>query len=266
MDDALPISMSSMMRSAARSSYAQADNGGKGRAVQPGPTPGDNIPVKIEPFEVEDKVPDEGEIEWAVKRLQNNHSRGPSRMRVEHLKGWLAVAQRGEKGETADKEGGGQEDTREGAENWARVVELVQTAFRDRDLAEEANWRAVVLIPKGKKDYQGIGLVEVMWKVVAAILNHRFTASITYHDALHGFRAGQGTGTAIIEAKLLQQLVALREEVLYVIFLDLTKSYDALDRSRCLEILEGYGVGPNARRLLTNYWRGLTMVARAGGY
>ena len=30
----------------------------------------------------------------------------------------------------------------------------------------------------------------------------------------------------------------MREEVLYVIFLDLTKVYDVLDRSRCLEILE----------------------------
>ena len=36
----------------------------------------------------------------------------------------------------------------------------------------------------------------------------------------------------------------MREEVLYVIFLNLTKAYDALDRSRCLDILEGYGVGP----------------------
>ena len=51
-----------------------------------------------------------------------------------------------------------------------------------------------------------------------------------------------------------------------MIFLYLTKAYDALDRSRCLEILEGYGVGPNARRLLTTYWRRLTMVARAAGY
>ena len=58
----------------------------------------------------------------------------------------------------------------------------------------------------------------------------------------------------------------MREEVLYVIFLDLTKAYDALDRSRCMEILEGYGVGPNARRLLKTYWRRLTMVAIAGGY
>ena len=153
-------------------------------------------------------------------------------MRAEHIKGWRAAARRGEKGETTDKEGGGQEDTREGAEKWARVVELVQTAFRDGDLAEEGTWQAVVLIPKGKKDYWGIGLVEVMWKVVVVILNRRFTASITYHDALHGFRAGRGTGTATLEAKLLQQLAPLREEVLYGIFLDLRKAYVALDRSR----------------------------------
>ena len=173
-------------------------------------------------------------------------------MRAEHLKEWLAEARRGEKGETADKAGGGQEDTQEGTENWVRVVELVQTTFRDGDLAEEATCQVVVLIHKGKKDYRGIGLVEVMWKVVAAILNRRFTSSITYHDVLHGFRAGRGTGTATLEAKLLQQLAALREEVLYVIFLDLHKAYETLDRSRCLEILEGYDVSPKARILLTN--------------
>ena len=92
-----------------------------------------------------------------------------------------------------------------------------------------------------------------MWKVVATILNCPFTASITYHDFLHGFRAGRGTCTATLEAKLLQQLAALREEVLYMIFLDLHKAYDTLDRSRCLEILEEYGVGPKARNLLQTY-------------
>ena len=108
--------------------------------------------------------------------------------------------------------------------------------------------------------------MEVMWKVVAEILNRRITASITFHNFLHGFRAGRGTGTATHEAKLLQQLAVLREEILYVIFLDLHKAYDALDSSMCLNILEGYGVGPWDFRLLQTYWRRLTMVAREGGY
>ena len=100
-------------------------------------------------------------------------------------------------------------------------------------------WQAVVLVTEGKKDYCGIGLVEVMWKVVAAFLNRRLTASIAFHNFLHGFQAGRRIGTATLEAKLLHQLEALREEVLYMILLDMHKAYDALERSRYLDILEG---------------------------
>ena len=46
--------------------------------------------------------------------------------------------------------------------------------------------------------------MEVMWKVVVAILNRIFTASIAYHNFLDEFRAGCRTGTATLEAKLLQ--------------------------------------------------------------
>ena len=94
------------------------------------------------------------------------------------------------------------------------MMALVRVSFGEGRLAEEATWQAVVLIPKGKGDYHGIGLVVVVWKVVTEILNRRLTASITYHDYLHGFQAGRGTGTATLEAKLLQQLAATREEVL----------------------------------------------------
>ena len=176
-------------------------------------------------------------------------------MRAEHLKGWLAEAQK-EEAATAksraaegtaeairvpgveDMEGKRETET-EGMTHWGKVVALVREEFGEGRLAEESMWQAVVLIPKGKGEYRGIGLVEVMWKVVTAILNRRITASITYHEILYGFRASCSTVTATIKAKLIQQLVAMREEVLYVIFLDLHKEYYALDRDRCLEILEG---------------------------
>ena len=59
------------------------------------------------------------------------------------------------------------EKTPAGASNWDRVVDLIHTAFREGRLAEESTWQAVALIPKGGKSYRGIGLMEVMWKLVA---------------------------------------------------------------------------------------------------
>ena len=97
------------------------------------------------------------------------------------------------------------------------------------------------------------------------ILNFHFTASTTYHDSLCGFQAGRGTGTANLKVKILQKVTAMREEVLHAIFLDLHKAYDTLDRSRCLDILEVYGMGPRALRPLHRYWYRLQMVARVGG-
>ena len=84
------------------------------------------------------------------------------------------------------------------------------------------------MLPKGGRYYQGIGLVEVVWNAVMVILNFGFAASITYPDSLHGFWSGRGTGTASLEVKLIQKVMATRVEVLYMIFLDIHKWYDAL--------------------------------------
>ena len=122
---------------------------------------------------------------------------------------------------------------------------LIKSAFGEGHLSEESTWQGVVLTHKVGGDYRGIGpgLVEVMWKLVAVILNHQFKASITSHNIFHGFRAGRGTGTATLEAKLLLQLASTREDVLYVIFMDLQKAYGALDREICLYILKGMRSG-----------------------
>ena len=61
--------------------------------------PGENIPVSVEPFPVDDLVSTEYDIEWAVTRLCNHRSGDPSGMRVEHLKGWLATVRKKEREE-----------------------------------------------------------------------------------------------------------------------------------------------------------------------
>ena len=48
----------------------------------------------------------------------------------------------------------------------------------------------IVLVPKGNSgDFRGIGLFEVVWKVIKNIINTRLKCA-PLHDALHGFRPG----------------------------------------------------------------------------
>jgi hypothetical protein len=122
----------------------------------------------------------------------------------------------------------------------------------------------IVLLPKGGGDYRGIGLLNPIWKVVEKVMVYWFTA-LKLHDCLHGGLPQRGTGTAIMEAKLQQQLAWAKQEPLYQIYLDLQKAYDALDRGRYLEILAGYGVGPNLLHLQEQFWDDAKMVCHAGG-
>ena len=61
---------------------------------------------------IDDSVPTEEEVEWAVRRIRGNRSSGPSRMRTKHLREWLREHTLGEvareaamKKEDSDPEG-----------------------------------------------------------------------------------------------------------------------------------------------------------------
>ena len=78
--------------------------------------------------------------------------------------------------------------------------------------------------------------MEVLWKTAVVVLNLCIGKAITFHDVIHILRTSRGMGTTSIKANLIQNLVAIREEVLYEIFLNIHNTYDALDIYRCLGI------------------------------
>ena len=107
--------------------------------------------------------------------------------------------------------------------------------------------------------------MELLGKAISGIINCRLSPSIQFHDVLHAFCAGRRTGPATLEAKLLQKLINLSKIVLRSILIDLSKSYGALYREHCLDILVGYGVGPRTTCILQKYWAQIQMTAKAGG-
>ena len=60
--------------------------------------------------------------------------------------------------------------------------------------------------------------------------------------------------TAIIKAKLAQELASIAEVAFHTVFLDLRKAYDSIDRERTPKILEAYGVGKNLLALIKAFW------------
>jgi hypothetical protein len=157
-------------------------------------------------------------------------------MCAEDVKHWL----HGIRFEEHSEAGTGNENA---GDNWRMFLTLVQAVWDHGDIPPQLLWVIVVLIPKGGGDYQGIGLLEPMWKVCEQVMDMRLN-KIPLHESLHGCRDGHGTGTAVMEAKLAQQLAHLEQVLFYGIFLDLKKASDSIDHKRCLLILGGYGVGP----------------------
>ena len=143
------------------------------------------VPV---PFQVDDSIPEEEEIKIALSCLKNGKSPSASNLTVEQLKMWMRIS---------DKK----------PEPWRMVVQLVQEAFRSGRIPLCLSQAVCVLIPKnGKGEFRGIGLLESIWKLITAIINHRMAQDIELHDAHHGFHPGWDTRTAIMETKLHMQL------------------------------------------------------------
>ena len=117
------------------------------------------------------------------------------------------------------------------------MVEITQFMWQHRDIQRELGWTILVLITKGNTDTKGIGLLESMWKVVEVIINTRLRASVRLHNVLHLFCAGRVMGMEILELNLVQYIASVDHDPLLLIFLDLQKAYDTVDRGHVLTTL-----------------------------
>ena len=93
---------------------------------------------------------------------------------------------------------------------------ILQETFRYRKPAKECMCHKLLLILKGaSRDFRRCSLVEVLWNIVIILPNLRLMTSIKLHDVLHGFREVRGMRTAALESKLIQQLLDMKEAVLF---------------------------------------------------
>ena len=51
-----------------------------------------------------------------------------------------------------------------------------------------------------------------------------------------------------------QELASMEQDPLFLVFIDLQKAYNTVDRGRLLNNLEGYDAGPHICRILAVFW------------
>ena len=89
---------------------------------------------------------------------------------------------------------------------------------------------------------------------------------VTFHGILNVLCTIIGSGTAIMELNMVQELVSIDQDPLFLVFLELWKSYDTLADGRLLQTLDGYGDSPNMRALLEEFWENQEVVTSQNGY
>jgi Reverse transcriptase (RNA-dependent DNA polymerase) len=202
-----------------------------------------NIPINYVSTPILDTPPNEAEITLAVKRLRRWKAPGPSGFRTEDLLRW-------------------QQD--EDQTNWNKCIQLIQHVFTTGEVPQRLALSNLVLLPKPDGGIRGIGLLETLWKLISIIIKDRILDSVTFDDALHGFLPTRGTSTAIIEAKLHLDTTITDGNTIYQIFIDLSKAYDSICRTKLLYLLQGYGLGPKVSQVLQNFWQQLWLAPKQG--
>jgi hypothetical protein len=170
------------------------------------PPPGDPIPIHYHGDALNDTTPDEDEIRKAVRRLKAGKAPGPSGLRIDEIKQWMA--------ERTTK-----------PEPWNKFVDLITNCFNTGEVPQSACFSTLVLILKSDGGVRGIGLLESVWKVISMIIKERMSHTIQFDDMLHGFCPGRGMGTAILEARLHLDKNIQQGKTLSQVFLDLSKAY-----------------------------------------
>ena len=62
----------------------------------------------------------------------------------------------------------------------------------------------LILIPKGNVNTWGIRMIEVVCKVLEAVIDNWIKSVVQLHNFLHRFCTGRGTGNAIMDLKIVQ--------------------------------------------------------------
>ena len=187
----------------------------------------ESVPVLPQVTELDD-LPLIGEVTKAINSLKNNKAPGPDAVPGEVL--------------------------RQGGEPVARtLLAFVQACWRSGSAPQQWKDGDLVNIYKNKgeraccNNSRGISLLSCAGKVLARILLMRLlggVAEAVLPESQCGFRKDRCTNDTIFTIRQIQEKCIEQQMSLYMVFIDLTKAFDTINRPALWEVLKCFGCPP----------------------
>ena len=117
-------------------------------------------------------------------------------------------------------------------------------------------------------NHRGISLLCIAGKIIARILLNRLSKHIdaigVVPESQCGFRTGRGTTDMNFALRQIQEKCKLYSEDLYLLFIDLTKAFDTINRPGLWAILEKVGCPKLFVDLIRSFHDGMNVTVREG--
>ena len=135
------------------------------------------------------------------------------------------------------------------------------------------DWRKAQIIPIFKKgsrlecsNYRGISLLSVVGKVYAGVLNDRvkLITAEKVMDEQGLFRAGRGCNDQVFTVRQIMEKTIEKDKVVYMVFVDLEKACDKVNRKKLWRVLEEYGVEGGLLLAIQSLYEGGKASVRIG--
>ena len=123
------------------------------------------MPNIITLSKIDDETPTYGEIQAVIRWMKCNSAGGHTHPHTEHLHQWLREAY------SAYTSSISPNPTR-----WIKLLEIIQFMWETGYIPTELGWTVLVISTKGNAYTPGIGLLEVVWKLLEDVIDTRINS------------------------------------------------------------------------------------------
>ena len=155
-----------------------------------------------------------------------------------------------------------------------RLLKLFTQIWEEGEVPQEFRDATIIHIYKNKGErtccdnHRGISLLCIAGKILARLLLNRLFGHVDniglVPESQCGFRPNRGTNDMVFALRQIQEKCKLNNQDLYLLFIDLTKAFDTIDREGLWCILERVGCPALFVKLIRSFHDDMNATVREG--